>query len=190
MRDLDTKEKILSSARALFVEHGYSGTSIGKIAKHAGINHSLIYHHFVNKDNLWLKVKHHIVTEANEHQLDLPCVNQPLEAFLRELFVQNLQFYRNSKDIIRMLNWQRLESDGKAKIGLTNSTHMQAWVQAFKTYQLRGDIDRQLKPEFIVTMILSIISTAALDPNVFINGQHNFDRYVDFSIKGILKFLA
>jgi len=44
-----TDYKILVSARELFVKHGFSGTSMGKIAMKANVNHSLIFHHFGNK---------------------------------------------------------------------------------------------------------------------------------------------
>ena len=59
---------------------------------------------------------------------------------------------------------------------------MQNWVKAFEHYQQRGDIQPEYKPEWIVTMILSIISSAALDPNVFIKEKPALEGYIDFCV--------
>lgn len=182
MKEESTKEKILTAARSLFVEHGFAGTSIGKIAKLAEVNHSLIFHHFHNKEQLWVAVKQHIVQEANQQTKTLPDLNLSFDIFLKKLFMQNMCFYQDNPDIIRMINWQRLENKSDQKIGITNSKEMQNWIDAFKHYQRIGDINSKVKPEFIITMILSIISSAALDPNVFINNKNNLKEYIEFCI--------
>lgn len=184
-----TKEKILSAARMLFAKHGFAGTSIGNIAKLASVNHSLIFHHFKNKEQLWVSVKQRIVSEANQHTSTLPDCHLSFNDFLKQLFLLNLQFYRENLDISRMISWQRLEQHSNHAIGVTNSGDMQRWVQAFNHYQSQGDIQSRLKPEWIVTLILSIISSAALDPNVFINEKQALDDYIDFCIETVSKAL-
>jgi TetR/AcrR family transcriptional regulator len=184
-----TKEKILSAARMLFVMHGFAGTSIGNIAKLAGVNHSLIFHHFKNKEQLWVSVKQSIVSEANQLSSTLPECHLSFNDFLKELFLRNLRFYHDNLDISRMISWQRLEQHSNHAIGITNSFDMQRWVQAFNYYQLQGDIQSGFKPEWIVTLILSIISSAALDPNVFINEKQALDDYIEFCIETLSKAL-
>ncbi len=49
-----TKDTILKSALKVFVEKSFAGSSINRIAKTAGINQSLIYHHFDSKEDLWI----------------------------------------------------------------------------------------------------------------------------------------
>lgn len=183
-----TKSKILAAARSLFVENGFAGTSMGNIAKLAAVNHSLIFHHFKNKEQLWLSVKQDIVNEATRQIATLPDHDIPFDEFLREVFRRNLRFYQDSPDIVRMINWQRLEKDSAQAIGVTNSGDMTNWIQAFRYYQSRGDIQSSLKPEWIVTLILSIISSAALDPNVFIAGDQ-MDGYMAFCMEAVLKVL-
>lgn len=178
-----TKDKILSAARTLFVTHGFAGTSIGNIAKLAAVNHSLVFHHFTNKEQLWIAVKQSIVAESNQQASTLPDYHLPFQHFLKELFLRNIRFYRDNPDIIRMISWQRLESNSDKAIGVTNSGDMQNWVDAFKHYQSQEDIQSLHKPEWIVTLILSIISSAALDPNVFIKENKALDEYIDFCIK-------
>lgn len=181
-----TKEKILSAARKLFVTHGFAGTSIGNIAKLAGVNHSLVFHHFINKEQLWVSVKQSIVSEANQQNSTLPDCDLAFNAFLKELFVRNLRFYHDHPDISRMIGWQRLEQQSNHDIGITNSGDMQHWVQAFNHYQFKGDIQSRYKPEWIVTLVLSIISSAALDPNVFIKDPSALQEYSSFCIDTLL----
>lgn len=185
-----TKDKILSAARRLFVENGFAGTSIGNIAKLADVNHSLIFHHFKNKEQLWIAVKQHIVSESNQHVATLPDCHLAFDDFLRELFARSVRFYRENPDIIRIINWQRLERTSSQNIGVTASADMQNWVAAFKHYQLKGDIQSRCKPEWIVTLVLSIISSAALDPNVYIQEQQAFNEYIDFCIEAVDDFLC
>lgn len=175
-----TRAKILKAAQKLFPEHGFSGTSIGKIASLAKINHSLIFHHFKNKENLWKAVKQTIVTTANRSSPTLPELNQPFSAFLQKLILKNIEFYKNHSDIARMIAWQRLEINNKKEIGITLSDTTKEWLHALKHFQIKGDIDKRHKPEFILTLILSIISSVAMDPNDLIKGDQNLNHYIKF----------
>jgi len=48
-----TKTQILESAYQLFVERGFSGSSMREIAEHAGIKAASIYNHFDNKEQIF-----------------------------------------------------------------------------------------------------------------------------------------
>ena len=45
----DVREKILETARCIFLKEGYKGTTINSIARAAGISPSTIYLHFNGK---------------------------------------------------------------------------------------------------------------------------------------------
>jgi AcrR family transcriptional regulator len=182
-----TRAKILNAARKLFVELGFARTSMGKIASKAKINHSLIFHHFGNKEGLWKAVKQSIVEESNKLSPTLPELDQPFQNFLKKLITQNISFYRNNPDIVRMINWQRLEYESKKEIGVTLSVESKAWLAALKYYQDNGDINHRLKLEFILTFILSIVSSAAMDPNVFIKKNTDLNDYVLFAVERLLQ---
>lgn len=49
----ETREQILASARRLFAEQGYDGTTIRGIAAEAGVNQALIHHFFGSKDQMF-----------------------------------------------------------------------------------------------------------------------------------------
>lgn len=181
-----TKVKIFTAAKMLFIEHGFAGTSIGKIAKLAQVNHSLVFHHFTNKEKLWLDVKQDIAEKANTSLQLIPSTDLPYDKFLNQLIQNCVQFYQSSPDLIRLLNWQRLESNETPGIGIAQSSKMQAWIDAFKHYQQRGDINKKLKPEFVVTFFLAVVSSAALDPNVYTHQKTDKDAYIQFCKKCFL----
>jgi AcrR family transcriptional regulator len=55
-RDGDTRQRILATADALFLERGYAGTSVQQIAKRVGITPAALYWHFENKEAIFATV--------------------------------------------------------------------------------------------------------------------------------------
>jgi AcrR family transcriptional regulator len=177
------KENILQAARKLFTKQGFAGTSINKIAQEAGVTKSLVFHHFENKEKLWLRVKEQIVIESKQKFNNLPSTELTWPNFIKELIKRNFRFYKENPDISRMIGWQRLEEESQLEIGITKSKHAQEWLDAFAHYQQQGDINPNTPPGFFVSMVLAIVSAAALDPNVFIKGVKQEKAYLEFCIK-------
>lgn len=48
-----TRELILASARALFAENGFEGTSLREIARDAGVDPGMVHHYFAGKEDLF-----------------------------------------------------------------------------------------------------------------------------------------
>lgn len=190
MSESSTREKILQAAQTLFVEHGFAGTSMGNIAKLADVNHSLIFHYFDNKQKLWLVVKQNLAQMGQQQSKIVPETSLPFPQFLSELIKNSMHFYRSNSDIVRMINWQRLERNKEKDIGVTLSNETQLWLQAFKSYQKNGEISSHFKAEFIITLILSVVSSAVLDPNSLIRNKKEQGAYIDFCVKFIQKALA
>ncbi|WP_426976730.1 TetR family transcriptional regulator [Pseudarthrobacter sp. O4] len=51
--DTDSRSQILASARRLFAEHGFEGTSLRRIAREANVDPAMIHHYFTGKDELF-----------------------------------------------------------------------------------------------------------------------------------------
>ena len=185
----DTRTRILKAARTLFVQHGFSATSIAKIAKQADITRSLIFHYFEKKEALWLAVKHDIVAQARACQPVLPPLTLPFCDFIYQLLSNSIALYRNNPDIIQMLNWQRVENE-KSDIGIANNAHSQQWLDALIHYQSTGEIAKTHRPAFILTFVFSIASATALDPNVFIAKEADFKAYLTFCTQQICQGLS
>jgi AcrR family transcriptional regulator len=51
--NLNTEQKILEAARAVFIEKGYEGARMQEIADEAGINKALLHYYYRSKDKLF-----------------------------------------------------------------------------------------------------------------------------------------
>ncbi len=49
----ESREHILATARRLFAEHGFDGTSLRQVAREAGVDPAMIHHFFRGKDELF-----------------------------------------------------------------------------------------------------------------------------------------
>jgi AcrR family transcriptional regulator len=49
----ESREHILATARRLFAEHGFDGTSLRQIAREAGVDPAMVHHFFNGKDELF-----------------------------------------------------------------------------------------------------------------------------------------
>lgn len=56
-----TAEKILTAARAVFAENGYSGAHVDEIAARAGVNKATLYYQIGDKDTLYANVIHQVL---------------------------------------------------------------------------------------------------------------------------------
>ena len=56
-----TAEKILTAARAVFAENGYSGAHVDEIAERAGVNKATLYYQIGDKDTLFANVIHQVL---------------------------------------------------------------------------------------------------------------------------------
>ena len=65
----DTQTRILDAAECLFVEHGYSATSLRAIASAAGVNLAATHYHFGSKKGLFASVFHRCIQPINKARL-------------------------------------------------------------------------------------------------------------------------
>lgn len=156
MRERNTRDKILKSALRLFVKYGFAGTSISDIAKDAGINQSLIYHHFQNKEDLWKKVKLHILENFTQEDLQIDA-EKGLNHFLQQIVAFRFHFYDKNPEAIRLLGWQKLEFSRK-KLAGGNTASPANWKPAIMRLQSKGQIRKNLDPDMVIHFIANAIT--------------------------------
>lgn len=188
MKKPSKKDKILQSAQTLFAEYGYAGTSMSNIAKKADVPSSLIFHHFKNKQSLWTAVKMNIVSQAHKKTPTLPSTKLHLKIFLKKLIEQNIEFFKQNSDIIRLINWQRLEQNQQTNV--KSSDEAQKWQKAIEHYQKNGQIKKELQPTFVVAFIAGIVNTIALDIKVLIPKKIDQELYINFCIERMISALC
>ena len=60
-----TRQLLVATARELFTERGYTGTSIEEIVQRAGVARGALYHHFIGKDALFRAVYEDVQAEVS-----------------------------------------------------------------------------------------------------------------------------
>lgn len=103
----NTKQKLLDSARLLFAENGYKGTSVRSINRRLNLADGLLYHYFPGgKKEIFqaivtrnfLKVAEEIQKKRYEDLKDIP-----LEEILEERFLHFTKTVEENIDIIKIL---------------------------------------------------------------------------------------
>lgn len=162
-----TRLKILEAAQKLFVKLGFSGTSIGAIAKEANINQSLIYHYFENKEDLWRQVKKDLISQIGnntDNLLEAPAI-ETLDELLIELVDMRYKIYANKPDLIRMLFWQALEDQGPIIAG-TSSSWVNSWIQVIEKLKNEGKISSPLNAGEIMVLLNGIVWAPLISHNI------------------------
>ena len=90
------KEKIITSARREFLDHGYAEASLRVIAEKAGLTKGAIYSYFENKDALFCALTAPAVRFIeNEFQYDESCYTAITRENSPDSFEANIQGFRN-----------------------------------------------------------------------------------------------
>ncbi len=82
-----TRQTILDAARGLFLDAGYTPTSMDEVAAAAGVSKQTVYAHFGSKEALFLELIDSMTGAAGDtHQAELadPVDDRPIQAFLIE----------------------------------------------------------------------------------------------------------
>lgn len=192
-----TRYKILRAAKILFAEKGFSATSISMIAKTAKINQSLIYHHFGDKQKLWQQVK----SDLLQQQLDLNETDKvkfktcaSLEELVRLIFNARYTLYDAHPEILRMLNWQRVESH-EDKVYPIREELYKFLLGRINYFQSEAMINPKINPDVAVILILTASASWFLDeyPPMLIATVEQLEdikkQYKEFAIKSVVAAL-
>ena len=184
-----TRNIILQTALQLFMQHGFAGTSMGKLAEKAEINQTLIFHHFGNKKQLWRDVKAKIIADSKTTPINL----QPktLDEFLSEAIMQRTSLYIECPQLKKLIGWQRLESTQNKKgiAGIpSNLISPEKWLEPIKFLQNKNLFNPQLEPELaLIWLVASIDGMLIDDRGIFKNNPKNQKKYSEMLIHGLTK---
>ncbi|GHH41502.1 TetR/AcrR family transcriptional regulator [Lentzea cavernae] len=111
-RHSDTKQRILQTARELFVRQGVQQTSLQEIADHLGITKPALYYHFASRDEL---VRSIVTPLLEDGENFLTRIEQRAGVTPREVMEGFFDFHhRHRKDMLLLLT----EMTTLAELGL------------------------------------------------------------------------
>lgn len=150
------RAKILEAARELFLLKGFSGTSIGAVAKKAEINQSLIYHYFKSKEDLWRSVKSDtLAASLPPKELNVVPDIESVDQLLEHLVQKRYQLYADNPDLVRLLLWQALEEG--VPIAGTSASWMEKWLQNIEKLQKEKKLTADYSPTEVMLMLNGIV---------------------------------
>ncbi|MZR32318.1 TetR/AcrR family transcriptional regulator [Sneathiella litorea] len=98
-----TRKKLLASGRKEFANRGLEGARVDEIAKRAGVNKQLVYHHFGNKDELYRHVLESIYQEIREREQALKLDTLPPLEALQKLVEFSFDYTAKNRDFAPIL---------------------------------------------------------------------------------------
>lgn len=105
-----TKKALLAAAREAFAERGFAGARVDDIAERAGVNKQLVYHHFGDKDALYLAVLEGAYEEIRQAELKLNLTGlDPVEA-MRRLVGASFDHLAANPDFVALLTDENRQS--------------------------------------------------------------------------------
>ena len=108
LRAQRTREKILNAAHEAFAGQGFSSANIEAIAASAGVNKRMVYHHFGDKDGLFLAVLEAAYGEMRRSESKLALHRlTPVEGFKR-LIAFTFSYYLEHPDFLALVTNENL----------------------------------------------------------------------------------
>jgi TetR/AcrR family transcriptional regulator len=156
MAALDAKngaaERILAVAESLFARSGYDGVSMNAVAREAGVSKANVFHHFGNKEELYLAVLRNARQRLTDQLEQLGArPDSPLDRTLRQITDRYLGDLFTHSDLSRLFLRQLLDHypvDSKVlaeKIFRPNFSQMEKLLtEAQQNGRMREDIDPAL----------------------------------------------
>lgn len=108
-----TQDKLLAISARLFAERGFSGVSMREIARSAGITQAAIYHHFANKEELYIATLEHLYQGPTNELVNVVCQESDPEVQLEILVSNTLEIFDRHAHFRRIYFRELLEGDNK-----------------------------------------------------------------------------
>jgi AcrR family transcriptional regulator len=117
--DRPVQNRLLDAAEELFCEHGFSDTSVRKIAAEAGCNLAAVNYYFGGKDKLYIEVwRQHLVTTRERiiTSIERVTLENAKETYLEDLiksfataFIEPIKDKRKAYQIIKLMDYEMVE---------------------------------------------------------------------------------
>lgn len=116
---LETYEKILSTARRLFVQQGYTATSMRQVAEAAEIGKATIYHHFPDKQSILTALLRHNLNRMEAVFQRVRAENDPRRR-IQVAAEASIDFLYESADILQIARREIPGGRDQMQTGFTN----------------------------------------------------------------------
>jgi AcrR family transcriptional regulator len=188
---METKDKILISAKELFFEKGYEQTKTKEVALKAGVSEALVFKHFKKKDNLLLSVLKNTMEQFKVDSEDLVnfllhgdmAVEEKLKFFIKNRMAFIEEHYMPITIIVRQMQF---DPKVMVEVNIILSEKVKPVIHKLVTdfYQVEN-LNTQHQ-EVCEKMILGLFFDLLLQKSIFKNSMDEKDLFekLNFILKG------
>ena len=187
-KNSDSRTQILAAAIPLFAQHGYSGVSMRDIARASGIQAASLYHHFPDKQALYLDAMAQAFEDKAEGFDKALRQTGSAEKRLTDLVHSFTQLMGKDPDFCALLQRELLDGDEARLKQLAEQVFKQAFVAIRElAEELVPGCDSHMVAISIASLILYHLETAPIRP--FLPGgkaRHNKPDIIARHVTGLL----
>lgn len=186
-----TRNAILTTATKLFLEHGFGGTSTRDIAKQIGITQPALYHHFSDKEELYLDVLTELCGKVRQEtnkvlrKTDLDPEERLLQICKVYLKYHPLSIYAQYQAALRQLT-----SSSQHKLNMIfTMDYLEPLSELFKMadVDLRPDLMPKEAAELLIASIAPLFGTFQQIGGRSLNAEQRQRLIIDSVMTGLLR---
>ncbi len=184
---IDTRQKIMDSAKALFSENGYAAVTTKEIAKGAEISEVTLYRYFDKKRSLFNAI---VKEQMHNHGLADFIENEATYDVRRDLTEMSnllIDSHKNNAALIRMVIKDKfLKSEARTHSNHIESADIKAMISYFENLKSKGLIndDAQNLMEFFISNLNGYAMRNYILKNEHPNNEEN--EYLGWLINKII----
>jgi len=149
-----TRRAILDAAEEHFVARGPDATSLAEIAQSAGVNKSLIHHHFGSKEALWEEVQGRHFHQYFEAQREMLMNAPTTELLLRDSLIAFFRFLQADPKSVRFMSWTFCAAE-PCKTEQEKAL-FELGIARIRESQGKGEIRTDVEPLFVIKAFLAL----------------------------------
>lgn len=186
----EARDRVLNSAYTLFVQSGYTDVSMQQIADEAAITKATLYHHFRDKQHLYMETMRLAIDRSRRYFQENLTDSCDLRAILYAVVVYHFGTHKT--------DMQRLANDFRRYVDI--ETQKQFWLQFGQPWEFlkpalekaieRGEVvDRDVN--FLASYLYGSISGIAMTQRIHLNEptprKQEMYEFIDLLLAGIAR---
>ncbi|MBC1474888.1 TetR/AcrR family transcriptional regulator [Listeria grandensis] len=183
-----TRNKILTTARDLFMEKGYRSVSTRDIAALCQMTQPALYHHFKDKESLYVEVVRQLTVEIHTDMIPIEQANHSPQKQLKAMLMMLIE--NHPTNILMMIHdiLNELKKENQfLMFQLWQSTYLDPFKRLFERISDDGMLRTGVTSEAAASYCLSTISPIFASDSPFRQGSMSdrIDELIDFMMFGI-----
>jgi TetR/AcrR family transcriptional regulator len=154
---IPTQQKILDSAREIFIAKGMDGARMQEIADHAGINKALLHYYFRNKETLFRAVFQQAMKELLPAMTEVFTTDRPLLEKIPDFFSVHMGFIQANPMIPQFILTELTRNPDMLMIGF-RAIKDQGLFDKFTSEVNESIRNGEIKPVDSFQLIINLLS--------------------------------